>query len=858
MYDWLIDSLGDDSTQIVTASRRCARTLAARYAQHQIDAGRAAWRPPAIQSVGDWTASCFDDSDDAGRFVRIGASQSQALWEKCLRADLDDPLLNIPGLARLCRETWRRLLEYGVPLAEWQNRAVGQDQRIFARAAGRYARALENNSWLDDAGLADRVAAGIRGGHIRVPQRLVLTGFDRITPQVEALIQAAGASGCDHVRIDATRSGEAALSIFDNPDAELRAAGAWARRELEHDARLQIGIVVTHLEDDALRAARLLREGLIPGWQMAPAAESHALNVSYGRRLADYPAIDTALLLLRWLSQDLPGREVSRLLRSAFLGLPERQGRCRLDVRMRAWPDRRWSRSLWLGAVRGGDDDGDLDDWLRRLARAGEACERQPRRQPPSKWAAHFDDVLHTMNWPGEGSQSSHDFQLVNRWRDLLNEFARLELVDAELSPAAAVARLGAMAADTLFQPEVDGARVSVLGPLEAAGLEFDRLWVCGATATSWPPKSSPLALVSRDLQRAFGMPDSTPEDTADYASRVLERLRASAPQVMFSVARLDGDEEQSPTALLGDILDSDPVADPGWNATSLTASVAVTAGREPRVVAAPGERLSGGAATIDAYNSDPFTAFARGRLDIRPLRPFRPGIPPDVRGSLIHDALFRLYEEAPTQAQIGAWSESDLNGRIERAIRAAFRRHERSSDVVLGELLRLEKQRTARLLRAVVDIDRGREAFVVDSVENSVTARFGDLQVELRCDRIDRDGSGQFVILDYKTGRERKFLKGGEPANLQLVVYACALDVSLGGLGLFNVDSRCTAINGVGPAFDDIPDWDRTLARWQREVFEAAERIAAGDLRLNVRQPRGDAEPFSLLSRWAEVRHDV
>ena len=113
-----------------------------------------------------------------------------------------------------------------------------------------------------------------------------------------------------------------------------------------------------------------------------------------------------------------------------------------------------------------------------------------PAQRRPSEWAAFFDDVLKTLNWPGEGALTSRDFQLDNRWRQLLNELSRLELVCSKMHVAEAVARLVQMAGDTLFQAETEGPIVSVLGPLEAAGLRFDRLWVCGLAARDWPPAS--------------------------------------------------------------------------------------------------------------------------------------------------------------------------------------------------------------------------------------------------------------------------------------------------------------------------------------------------------------------------------
>ena len=48
-------------------------------------------------------------------------------------------------------------------------------------------------------------------------------------------------------------------------------------------------------------------------------------------------------------------------------------------------------------------------------------------------------------------------------------------------------ARLGRMAAETLFQPETPEVPVQVLGLIEAAGMTFDHLWVMGLSDEAWP-----------------------------------------------------------------------------------------------------------------------------------------------------------------------------------------------------------------------------------------------------------------------------------------------------------------------------------------------------------------------------------
>ncbi len=867
MYDWLADALEGESCPVVTANLRLARTLRQAFGEQQVANASLVWKTPQIHVWGHWLHSLFDAADNAAGTAadnsarlpaRLGTQQCRVLWERCIQQEVNESVVSVSSLGRVARDGWVRMNEWNLPPDACANAAHGQDQRIFARTMQRYRKELHSNDWVDDASLPALLCQLLAEGRVNSPRRLTLCGFDRVTPQVQAVLDALAAAG---TVIDIRRPGPVGENLFfrcDNRDAELRTAGAWAAQELSGDPALRIAVVVIGLDNNAARSGQLLREGLTPGWQYGGRKRAAAVNVSYGRKLSDYPAVHAALLTLRWLVRELTGTDISLLLRSPFMGIGPVFGRSRLELLLRNWPDRRWTSGRLLRALRGRDESGDATDWIARVAGFTEFCDELPASARPSQWAGIVDETLAAMNWPGEGTLDSVDFQLINRWRKLLNEFAQLELVVPEMTAPAAVSRLAAMAGETLFQPELEGSVLSVLGPLEAAGMEFDRLWIAGLGADDWPPQGRPSPLLSRDLQLQHGMPDSTPQDTADYARRVLNRLRASAGTCCLSYAATVADREQLPTALLADLAESDAPNDPGWHAAQLLDRVSVQQVSDPAPPLLEDEIIGGGAATINQQMSEPFSAFAYGRLGIRWLQAFTAGIAPNIRGSLVHEALFKLYEQQPTQIDIRAWDAEELKERISAAVEHAFQRHERHADSVLRQLFRLERRRTESLLDGVVAVDRERVPFSVSTVERSIEGLIGPLRISLRGDRIDELENADIVILDYKTGATKKFLTSGEPKDMQLVVYACITDRQVAGLGLFNVDSKLIGIDGAGPAIADIDDWQDALDRWKEQVHIAASEIAAGDVRINSVQAGRDARPLNLLSRFPEIKREL
>ena len=860
---WLADAVASD-TEIVTVNKRLARELRRAFDEQQVARGFMSWRTPRILPWTAWLNTMLDRCDTAARIpLRLPPQAAAVIWEQLLEEHAGERLLNPGGLVRQAQQSWERMQDWCVPVEDLQRYAGTDDERLFAGVALAYQRHLEANGWIDYAQLAASVSGLVDAGRIPAPARIVHTGFDRLTPTNARLLNVlrSKGTGVSDAPLAGPTGSTVAFSCTDS-DAELRAAGLWARRLLQSDADTTVAIVCPGLEQDAPRAARLVREGLAPGWQSAGSGHRTAVNVSYGRSLAAYPLVGVALLWLGWTCRGLSTRDVSILLRAPFSGSSGTDGRCRLEMRLRRMPDRNWRPGNLVAALSGVEQSVDALDWLQRVERVAAIESVRSAFDSPAVWAARIDGLLRELGWPGDKSLDTEEFQLANRWRDLLNELSRLDVVRPRIDLAEAIARLASFAADTIYQPESEGGVVQLLGTLEAAGLEFDNLWICHLDALHWPPPAYPLPLLSRTLQRQLGMPDATPADTLDFSRRVLERLAGSATNVAFSWPESDGDLELEASPLLRkfDYVYEGGGEDPGWHAASLCGSTVPELDANEAVPAVGrDEKVGGGAATVQRQVTEPFSAFAYGRLGVRDLQAVETGLPANTRGNIIHRALHHLFLDKPSSRDIAAWS-TGVEERIERAIDAGLARHTRHADGVLLRLLAMERRRLRQLLRRFVDAELQRRAFQVFSVEESVPFLRHAVELELRVDRIDRLADGTLLIIDYKTGVVKTLLtKEGDPKELQLVVYACAVDAEVGGLLLINIDSREIAYKGAGGGgeWDRLPPelWPVRLGRWKKIVDDALTQLAAGDVRLNTARTALDSRPLNVLSRIEEIK---
>ena len=171
MYDWLSDSLNNSGT-VVTANRRVARALKDEFSVQQMHAGKKAWRSPLIYAWQDWLSRLASDVSDQNALpIRLNTIQSQVLWERCLRKEVDDSEARISNLVRMCRDSWQRLADWQIPITELARSTQSEDQRVFASVAGRYLALLERENWVDDAGIGSFLLSQIAAGRVQLSPR---------------------------------------------------------------------------------------------------------------------------------------------------------------------------------------------------------------------------------------------------------------------------------------------------------------------------------------------------------------------------------------------------------------------------------------------------------------------------------------------------------------------------------------------------------------------------------------------------------------------------------------------------------------------------------------------------------------
>lgn len=834
---------------ILCANHRLARHLRAQHDRAQIAAGRTTWQPLQALTIAAWLDGLVAEALLAGSIpanaaprLALDAARQRLLWEQAIGAQLadgEDQLFDREGLAaaaaeadQLC-ETWN--LRPGSGAGEETKRFL--DWRRHVRAA------CEPRGWVDAARLRTWQLRCLAEGAGRLPASIAFAGFDRDSPQDAELKRVLAARGVavSELALGRERAGDAVVTGCADRRAECRAAAAWAAARLAEHPEARLGIVAIELGGVREMLVAALDDALHPEALLAANAEMpRRYNVSLGTPLARQPVVAVALDLLQLAATHrCEQARLSALLRGPYWSAwqSEADGRARLDAAMRRHLPPMPGVPPWLTFLKRLEAKG------LRIARTRAHVEALVRaidgnsgRRLPSAWGSVFAELLEQGGWPGERTLSSREWQARDTFRDTLEQFGAFDALLGKLPLAEAVRHLLRQCRERVFQPETVGRpNVEVMGPLEAAGIDFDALWVLGANDDAWPPPPRPNPLLPADLQRRAKSSNASAEVQLEFARSVQRRLLHAAPEIVFSFALGEGDRQLRPSPLLAGLPEG---AAPAAVVSAIARQVGT--GRIERLAdhrappLAAGEPVAGGANLLKAQALCPAWAFYRYRLGARPLDEPVEGLDAMDRGTLLHRVMEKFFV-GRTQAQLAALDEAQRQAAIAAAVAAAFTEFDGEREERLPpRFAALEQARLAQLLAQWLPLELARpQPFAVAASEAARTVDIEGIALDLRTDRIDELQDGRKLIIDYKTGDPKtKGWEGERLAEPQLPLYA----TQTGADGVVFARVRADDCGFVGWAGDKelvdgvkAVDWPATLAAWRAALGTVAREVRDG-----------------------------
>lgn len=843
-----IISAATDGALILTSNKRLSRHLQSAYDRQMLIDGQTVWKTPQVFSLDGWLGRMFTELGLDWQLLD-GHTQKR-LWEQIIEEDSagsEKELLQLSATAEKAIQAANLLTEYQVDLDSF---LLTDDQQAFKRWLRHYRQLCSERNWHDHTSLASQALDALLTGKLNCPKRLILTGFDQLSPTLLKLRQQVEACGgrVSEIGADVSSLNLSTLYAAKDPLHEIEKVARWTRALLEQGAE-SIGIVVTDLRARRNQIERIFREQIDPQAPLRLSEEEAAFSLSLGAPLIEQGPIHAALQILavgHHMSLDL----LSFLLRTPYLkaSQTEADARAIFDSRLRSFRQQSFRLPRIVELAKTEKQAPEFGECLEIIAET----RKESRRRMPGEWAAQFDATLIQAGWPGERSLASSEFQMVQAWHDkLLPALASLDAVAPPVDRAQAMNMLRRLAADTEFQLESPTGPVQVVGLLESSGLEFDHLWVMGMTEDALPAPARPNPFLPVPLQVAQQMPHASAERELDFARQVLIRLKAASPATVFSYPQRDGDCALRPSPLVLDLLPAEPSFAAAADLRSQILKNPITLDELNDHDGPPltTERGQGGTSILKDQALCPFRAFAHHRLRAYDFDIAQPGLDAMTRGSLLHKSLEFFWTEIKNQQALNALSGDERGVKVRSAVAQALEHNFKDRPEPQSGLLEIEHSRLVGLIEEWLSIvEQVRVPFEVVKLEEDRIEQVGPLQIRTIIDRVDRLEDGSLVILDYKTGAvEAELLIGERLLEPQLPIYAITNnDNEADGVAFAQVRRGSCKLIGVAresnllPKVDgvekhkkarqqDLNSWDDLLQHWRQQLETLSEDFVAG-----------------------------
>lgn len=836
---------------ILTPNQRLARRIRLAWGRRQVEQGHGCWNSPRVMSLEQWWQHCYEVAVLAGTPLPnlLTSMQELALWQTCITQHPDSELLLRPrGAAQLARDAYQHIQQWQI---DWRSEPMASTFRVDADASlflewlQEFEQQLQSRQLSTIAQLLPQLAAQ------HPCEVIVLAEFDELPPLYLQSLQAQ-AQKIESYSFS-TGSGSHRIVACDDSDGELLAAATWAQQIWSQQPEARVGLLVPRLQQRRHTVERALQQTFSDTTRLQ--RKPLPVNFSAGVSLDSCGVVRSALALLTLATEDSSLPLLVQLLHSRYRDnsefLPEQQliqslyrrGRERVSASLL----RHECARIKMGTAAVGLKLG------RQLLELSQQRELR-QRHLPSRWAALFSACLERLGWPGNAALDSEEYQQIEHWHGALEQLVELDRVCKPLAFSAALGQLQQICRETVFQPQSEDAQIQVLGLLEASGLQFDYLWICGMGSNEWPPAATPTPFIPGQVQRQLNLPHANAERELQYAQRLLRQFVACGADIVASYSRFDAEVAQPPSPLLAELAAVEDVIRRDRCAPAWLAIQERNQGRyyhddtAPLVSDDEASGLRGGSGLIGDQSQCPFRAFAYHRLGARPLPDLAVALTAAERGSILHDALYTLWGELKNSSTLKTSSEEDREQLILHACTTAvgeFRRHHPQAE--LQALLDVEQRRLQTLLKTWLELESEREEFEVLAREEGSTIELGKLRLQLRIDRIDQLASGGKMIIDYKSGNgEIRYWGGERPQQPQLPLYAQALGEEVEAVSFAIVSSRDCAFRGLGRNIDtpgikhDIAsavrnweqapqDWDGLQAYWQHSLTRLAQDFLDG-----------------------------
>lgn len=861
---------------LLTANKRLMPFLHKAYTDYQQTHKKLLWPTLSLFTLSRWLELLWEKQQiEQQRFLSrlLTKQQEHVIWQGIINKS-SYLLLDTKDTAKRAQQAWKLLHQAQL---NYQSSHFKQNKETasWQTWASTFAELSNSSHYIDACSATNLLIELFQRKILTPPKRIFLLGFTELNRQYKKLLDCLTEQHCivSHYTPAHSQPKLRRLSLADK-ETEFRSMALWAY-QCEQAGKKNIACVVPNLIEQRSQLLTQFSEvftALTPQTQHLP-----PFNIAAGSPLKEFALIQTAITIIE-LEHINAFSKVSGLIRSPYLGGSQREQsqRAQLDIYLRCHSESKLSLEMLLTTSKKQACPylSDLISQLMPLLKAYTA----KSFVKPSVWAEHFAKKLRRLAWPGERCLTSNEFQLLERWSELLTELAGLDFILGPISQAHALQQLQELIGNGLFQAKTrHDPPIQVLGILDTAGIYFDTMWVMGLDDKTWPAAAKANPFIPYSLQRQHQLPHASNEREFYFTQLLTQGLIRSAPTLIFSYAAQNLDQVLRPSLLINAVqtVELSELTLPSYQsrAEKIRTAQEWEYYRDEQGSALQGDQyFSATSQLLQSQATCPFQAFARFRLNAK-FYPFpQIGLNARDRGILLHQILEQFWNALAHQEALLQLSTVALDQQIDAAIDfslAAYRK--KRAFVFKPHFTHIERRRLQRLLKNIVDLEKQRPLFIQSLHEQKKDYTLGKLRLNLRIDRIDQLADNSYLIIDYKTGAPTTINHLEERLDhLQLPLYCLAYAETVRGFALMHIRSNTIALQGItaeetGMAQLNplkklkttlvLQSWSDLLSHWQALLEKLAQQFQAGFAAADPKRGSTTCQPCD-LKLFCRINH--
>lgn len=836
---------------ILTPNRRLARLLRNQSYLTISKKNLTTWRNKEILPLATWLTNFWQECRDPR--ILLNSHQERLLWQQIINESLGKEFNNIVDTVMKAHEL---VVNWQLDEETWTNFET-EDIAVFRQLHKKFKEYCKKKNYVVMCDLPLLLLPYLQ--HIDL--EITFTDFDEYPPILQIFIDNLQKFNCKVIHNNSNNyEGSLYKKLkFTKQEEEITTIARWAKQIINHNPKSRIGVIASNLTE--------LRPGIIRIFSEV-FGNTESINVSAGVIFNSLPIINDALEFLAW-KKTFDLKTISKILLSPYIygAETEKSDRALLDFQL---------RKLGQAEFRLTDIKFLADKHSRKIPLLINVLQKQEdiftqirnKRLDSSDWTKTFAQILQTLGWPGESNLTQPESTAVKRFIELLQELAATNLLVGKIPYMEALGILCNMAKHTIFQSEQEtDIPINILGVLEAGGINFDYLWVMGLDQENWPPPANPNPFIPIKIQKKFNLPHSSSERELHFCETLINRLKRSAREIIFSyVSELDG-QVVEPSVLIEDILQIS--ADDLNLTTFVPRSKEIYCSKKMEILnddtslaLTPDESIHGGSRLIESQSLCPFRAFAEFRLKAESFKQLEPGISKIMRGVLIHSALEKFWLEVKTHENLCALSNESLQDLIAKHVKYVL-----DGENLSKCLYFLEQKCLIRLLTSWLEIEKNRPSFQVVATEKNIQTALGPMQIKLRIDRIDKLTNGNLLLIDYKSGKNLPTIFdwfGERPENPQLPLYCVAVNEAK-SFAFAQINAESIKFKEMGldefafglkttedDKFKNAINWHELIVYWREILTNLAKDFVSGEANPEPLSPKVCKQcEFGLICRY-------